>query len=69
MVKKKHPYLLACLRDMRGTMGRFIAILLIVTLGVGFFAGLRVTEPSMTATAQKYLKDNDIWQGKEYIDL
>lgn len=61
MVKKKHPYLLACLRDMRGTMGRFIAILLIVTLGVGFFAGLRVTEPSMTATAQKYLKDNNLY--------
>ncbi len=42
-------------REIRGTLGRFLAILAIIALGVGFFAGLKVTRPSMIETADKYL--------------
>jgi putative ABC transport system permease protein len=61
MVTRKHPYMRSCLRDVKGSKGRFIAILLIVTLGVGFFSGLRLTEPSMTATAQEYLEETQMY--------
>ena len=42
------------LREIRGTLGRFLAILGIVALGVGFFAGLKVTQPSMLLTGSEY---------------
>ena len=38
-------------------MGRYLAILAIIALGVGFFAGLRVTRTAMISTANHYLKD------------
>ncbi len=39
-------------------MGRYLAILAIVALGVGFFAGLKVTRQAMVETADDYLRDN-----------
>ena len=42
-------------RTIRGTMGRYLAILAIVALGVGFFSGLKATQPAMRETAQSYL--------------
>ena len=44
------------LREIRGSLGRYIAILAIVALGVGFFAGLKVTRESMVSTTDDYLK-------------
>ena len=38
---------------------RFLSILLIVLLGVGFFAGIRVTSPNMKKTIDKYYEDNN----------
>ncbi|MBR3247295.1 MAG: FtsX-like permease family protein [Clostridiales bacterium] len=38
-------------------MPRFIAIFAIIALGVGFFAGLKITTPSMIVTGDKYTKD------------
>lgn len=43
------------LRTVRKTMGRFLAILAIIALGSGFLAGLRCTTSAMTATAQRYV--------------
>ncbi len=37
---------------------RFISIVLIVMLGVGFFSGIKATTPSMKYTASKYFKDS-----------
>ena len=37
-------------REIRSSLGRYIAIMLIVMLGVGFFAGLKVTRDAMVAT-------------------
>lgn len=43
------------LREIRQSFGRYVAILAIVALGVGFFAGLRMSEPDMKATGVEYL--------------
>lgn len=42
------------LREMKKTLGRFLAIFAIVALGVGFFAGLKATTPDMKHTADDY---------------
>ena len=38
-------------------MGRFLAIMSIIALGVGFFSGLSVTEESMVKTAGEYISE------------
>lgn len=42
-------------REIKSSLGRYIAILLIIALGVGFFAGLKVTDKAMVHTADDYL--------------
>lgn len=42
------------IREIRGSFGRYMAILAIVTLGVGLFAGLKATTPAMIATQNAY---------------
>lgn len=42
-------------RTIRATFGRYMAILAIVALGVGFFTGLKSAQPSMQTTADSYL--------------
>ena len=44
------------LREIRQSLGRYLAILAIVGLGVGFFAGLRMCQPSMAETGIGYLE-------------
>ncbi len=44
-------------RSIRSTLVRYLAILAIIALGVGFFVGLRVAEESMIKTADGYLSD------------
>ena len=49
------------LREIKGSLGRYMAILAIVMLGVGFFSGLKVTKPAMTETMDGYLRDCDFF--------
>lgn len=49
------------LREIKQSFGRFLAILGIVALGVGFFAGLKVTKPAMVKTAEQYFKETDFY--------
>ena len=44
------------LRSIRASLGRYLAILAIVALGVGFFAGLKCSMPAMVSTADEYLR-------------
>ena len=44
-------------REIKTSLGRYLAILAIIALGVGFFTGLRVTRTAMISTANHYLKD------------
>ena len=46
------------LREIRQSLGRFLAISTIITLGVGFLSGLRMAQPTMSATGTKYLDDH-----------
>ena len=48
-------------RTIRSSFGRYVAILSIIALGVGFFAGLRVSEATMLATGDGYLKDQNLY--------
>ena len=42
------------LREIRKSLGRFLAIAAIVALGVGFFCGLRLTKTAMVKTMDTY---------------
>ena len=44
-------------RGLFKTLGRFLAILAIVALGVGFFTGLRLARPAMAKTGADYLRE------------
>ncbi len=43
------------LREIKQSFGRFLAILLITALGVGFYAGLKVADTAMLTTMEAYL--------------
>lgn len=45
------------LREIRKSLGRFLSILLIVALGVAFFAGVRASVPDMKYTADAYFDE------------
>ena len=49
------------LREIRHTLGRFVAILAIVALGVSFFSGLKVTRESMVSTADEFLSTHKLY--------
>lgn len=49
------------LREVRLSFGRYLAILAIVALGVGFFAGLKVTKEAMVQTGDTYFRDNSLF--------
>ena len=51
------PYVKTILRSIKMTLPRFLAIFAIIALGVGFFAGLKVTTPSFVYTADLYAKE------------
>lgn len=48
-------------REIKQSFGRFFAILAIIALGVGFYAGLVVTKPAMVQTTQEYLEENQFY--------
>ena len=51
-------------RELRLSMGRFIAIFAIIALGCGFFAGLKATMPDMVETAEQYFIDLELMDVK-----
>ncbi len=48
-------------RTIKSSLGRYLAILAIIALGVGFFAGLRITEDTMHKTADTYLDELNLY--------
>ena len=48
-------------REIRESLGRYMAILAIVALGVGFFTGLKVTKPAMLKAGGEYLEENNLY--------
>ncbi len=49
------------LRTIKKSFGRYLAILAIIALGVGFFSGLRVSETAMIKTADDYLNELNLY--------
>lgn len=49
------------LREIWQSLGRYLAIFAIVAMGVGFFAGLRITRPVMVASANAYLNEKQLY--------
>ncbi|MEA4964487.1 MAG: FtsX-like permease family protein [Oscillospiraceae bacterium] len=48
-------------RTIRGSLGRYLAILAIIALGSGFFAGLQVARSAMVKTADTYLREQKFY--------
>lgn len=48
-------------RTIRTFFGRYMALLLIVALSAGFFAGLKVTTDAMLYTGEQYLEDQNFY--------
>lgn len=49
------------LREIKSSFGRYLAIMSIVALGVGFFAGLRVSTPAMVRAGDSYTRENALY--------
>ena len=49
------------LREIKQSLGRFLAIFAIVCLGVGLFAGLKITRQVMVRSADNYLKEEQLY--------
>ena len=52
------------LREIRHSINRFISILIIIALGVGFFVGIKCASPSMLKTADDYFETHDLMDFK-----
>lgn len=48
-------------REVKQSFGRYVAILAIIALGVGFFSGLKITKTAMVQTADDYWKENQLF--------
>ena len=56
----KKALLKDCFKEIIKGFKRFISILLIVLLGVGFFAGIKATSPDMKLTLDTYFDDKNV---------
>lgn len=52
------------MRSIRTSAGRYLAILAIIALGVGFFSGLKNARPAMEKTAENYLSEHNLYDFK-----
>lgn len=60
-IRKKSIMNKTTLREIRQSLGRYLAIFAIVALGVGFFAGLKVTKTVMVESANDYLQEQQLF--------
>ncbi|MCR4599610.1 MAG: hypothetical protein K5678_11305, partial [Acetatifactor sp.] len=49
------------LREIKGSLGRFLAIFAIVALGVGLFSGLKITKEDFLLSTTKYYRDTNFY--------
>ncbi|MCD8019023.1 MAG: FtsX-like permease family protein [Clostridiales bacterium] len=48
-------------RTIKNSMGRYLAILSIIALGVGFFSGLKAAKPAMIQTGRDYVSSQSLY--------
>ncbi len=51
-------------REIKGSLGRYFAILAITALGVGFFSGLQITQKAMLRTGDDYVNSCNMYDFK-----
>ena len=56
-------------RSIRAFLGRYMALLLIVALSAGFFAGLKVTKDAMNHTGDLFLSEQSFYDFRMYSTL
>lgn len=61
VMKNKNVLLKSLLRTIRGSFGRYIAIMAIIILGSSIFVGLLSTKADMVATGQKFVKTQNMF--------
>ncbi len=49
------------IKEIKNTYRRFISILLMALLGVGFFAGIRASSPDMLSTIDNFFKESNVY--------
>lgn len=59
-MNRKHMLVKEFFREIRGSRNRFISILVIVTLGVAFFSGVRAASPDMKLSADTYYDESNL---------
>ncbi len=59
--RRKNVLRLITAREIRKTLGRFLAIFAIVALGTGFFSGLRITTPVMVHTVDQFYRQYQLF--------
>lgn len=57
----KNKLLVSSFRKIWSTRKKFLSLLCMALLGVGFFVGIKATSPDMTKTLDKYLNDNNVY--------
>lgn len=57
----KKSYWKIVFRCIKGSLMRYLAILSIIALGVGFFSGLKSTMPAFLRTGDKYIRDGALF--------
>ncbi|HHV98639.1 MAG TPA: FtsX-like permease family protein [Clostridiaceae bacterium] len=57
---RKKSFYKDLLRTIYKSKARFLSIMVIIAIGVGFYAGINATEPDMILSADKYYKQNKL---------
>ena len=51
-------------RDIKKTLSRFLSIVIIIAIGVAFYAGVRATSPDMKMSGDSYFSKNNLMDFK-----
>ena len=57
----KNKLLVSSFRKIWDTRKKFLSLLCMALLGVGFFAGIKATSPDMSKTLDEYLDNNNVY--------
>lgn len=60
MVIMKKTFFKNLMRDIRKTFSRFLSIVIIIAVGVAFYAGVRATSPDMKRSGDLYFRENKL---------
>jgi len=68
-MKMRFSIIRLTIRSIRTFSGRYLALLLIVALSVGFFSGLKITKDAMVNTGNEFLEELNLYDFRLYSTL